>query len=205
MMSEPLAAISTARELWKQLVRDGGLQPSGWDRELVEALEIRLGRGLRTPLEDLLKVTPVEDLVLAILAELRPFGAMMAICSNSSRVMALDTQAPLWQSSSTSGARARATCTSTCVSSERLGTASSTQPRPFDGGIGTTKHTGNCSKPSGGACHQLNRSRRIRPLGHGWTNGRRNGGQIEAWRRPRRAIGGWPVAWPKSGSFGAPS
>jgi hypothetical protein len=78
MMCEPLAAISTAPELWKQLVRGGGLQPSGWDRELVEALEIRLGRGLRTPLEDLLKVTPVEDLVLAILAELRPFGAMMS-------------------------------------------------------------------------------------------------------------------------------
>jgi hypothetical protein len=73
-----MAAISTATELWAQLVLDGGVQPSGWDKELVEALELRLGEGLPRPLEDLLKVTSVEELVLAILAELRPFGAMMA-------------------------------------------------------------------------------------------------------------------------------
>jgi hypothetical protein len=78
MMSEPMAAISTAPELWEQLVHDGGLQPSGWDKELVAALELRLGKGLPTRLEDLLRVTSVEELVLAILAELQPFGAMMA-------------------------------------------------------------------------------------------------------------------------------
>ncbi len=71
-------AIGTATELWQQLVLDGGLQPSGWDRELVDALELRLGIGPPTPLEELLKVTSVEKLVLAILAELRPFGTMMA-------------------------------------------------------------------------------------------------------------------------------
>ncbi len=73
-----MAAISTAPELWEQLVHDGGLQPSGWDKELVAALELRLGKGLPTRLEDLLKFTSVEELVLAILAELQPFGAMMA-------------------------------------------------------------------------------------------------------------------------------
>lgn len=78
MMWGPMAAISTATQLWEQLVAEGGLQPSGWDKELVEALEARLGVGLHTPLEEVLLVTPVEQLVLAILTELRPFGAMMA-------------------------------------------------------------------------------------------------------------------------------
>jgi len=73
-----MATISTAPELWQQLVLDGGLQPSGWDKDLVEALELRLGAGLRTPLTVILKATPVEELVLAILAELQPFGAMMS-------------------------------------------------------------------------------------------------------------------------------
>lgn len=205
MMWGSMAAISTAAELWERLVLDGGLQPSGWDKELVEALELRLGVGLRTPLKDLLKVTPVEELVLAILAELRPFGAMMADLlelferhgvRHSDAFVAIEFDF---------GRQVRTTCTSTCVSSATPSVRFSTQPRPSDGGIGRKKRIGNCSKLSGGARRQRTRGCRIRPLRYGSTNGSRSAGRIEPWSRRRRAIVGWRIAWAKSGRFGGPS
>jgi hypothetical protein len=75
-----MAAITTARELWDRLVEEGGLQPSGWDDDLLEDVRLRLQLPPDVSFPDVLTATapPVEELVLAILALLRPFGAMLS-------------------------------------------------------------------------------------------------------------------------------